>query len=145
MPLLRGYSSSSCRGLVAFCHQMGAFWAPWLAKMKFGVLGTPPSSSFGGFMAFIHLIWDMFVYGFGCFFVLFIIGHPWEVSLKVLWRSDLIWLRYLGSKNVYLFICLFVCFLICLFYYFNHLGIPTRIYPQNFVKIWLDLAEIYRI
>merc|ERR1712215_192010 len=31
------------------------------------------------------------------------------------------------------------------FFYFNHLGTPTGIYPENFVKIGLDLAEIYRI
>ena len=53
-----GQTSSSCRGLVAFSHQMGALWAPWLGKMKFGVLCPPPSSSFGGLMAFVHLIWD---------------------------------------------------------------------------------------
>ena len=57
----------------------------------------------------------------------------------------MIWLRYLGSKNVYLFICLFVYLLICLFFYFNHLGTPTVTYPKNFVKIQLDLAEILRI
>ena len=51
-------TSSSCGGLVAFSHQMGALWAPWLVKMKFGALGAPPSSSFGGLMAFVHLIWD---------------------------------------------------------------------------------------
>ena len=45
---------------------------------------------------------------------------------------------------MYLFM-FFVCLLICLFYYFNRLGIPTGIYPQHFVKIRLDLAEIYRI
>ena len=57
---------------------------PWLVKLKFGALCAPPSSSCGGLMAFVHLIWAMFVYGFGCFFVLFIMGHPQEVSLKVL-------------------------------------------------------------
>ena len=31
------------------------------------------------------------------------------------------------------------------FFYFKHLGTPTGIYPKNFVKIGLDLAEIYRI
>ena len=31
------------------------------------------------------------------------------------------------------------------FFYFNHLGTPTGIYPENFVKIGLDLAEILRI
>ena len=53
--------SSSCGGLVAFGHQIGALWAPWLVKLKFGALCAPPSSSFGGLMAFVHLIWDFFV------------------------------------------------------------------------------------
>ena len=46
-----------------------------------------------------------------------------------------------------MFICLFVsCLFIDLFvYYFNHLGTPTGKYPENFVKISLDLAEIIRI
>ena len=30
-------------------------------------------------------------------------------------------------------------------FYFNHLRTPTGIYPENFVKIGLDLAEIYKI
>ena len=68
-------------------------------------------------------------------------GYPQEVSLKVLWRSDLIWQRYLGSKNVYLFVCLFID----LFFYFNNLGTPTESYPDFFMMIWLDLAEIFRI
>ena len=29
--------------------------------------------------------------------------------------------------------------------WFNHLGTPTGIYPENFVKIRLDLVEIYMI
>ena len=29
----RGQTSSSCGGLVAFGHQMGALWAPWLVKL----------------------------------------------------------------------------------------------------------------
>merc|ERR1711872_637990 len=32
-----------------------------------------------------------------------------------------------------------------LVFYFHHLGTPTGIYPENFVKIRLDLAEIFRI
>ena len=41
---------------------------------------------------------------------------------------------------------MFVCLLVDLFvFYFNHLGTPTGIYPENFVRIGLDLAEIYRI
>ena len=43
-----------------------------------------------------------------------------------------------------LFVCLFVCWPVCCFY-FNHLATPKGIYPENFVKIGLDLAEIYRI
>ena len=71
-------------------------------------------------------------------------GHPQEYTLKVVWWSDLIWLRYIRYKNVYLFICLFVCFWTGLFF-LNQLGTPTRIYPENFMKIPLDLAEILRI
>ena len=45
-----------------------------------------------------------------------------------------------------MYICLFVCLFIDLFVsYFNHLGITTDIYPENFVKIQLDLAEILRV
>ena len=48
--------------------------------------------------------------------------------------------------NGLMFICLFVFLFVELFvFYFNHLGTPTGIYPENFVKIGLDLAEIYRI
>ena len=43
------------------------------------------------------------------FFILIILGHPQEIRMKIMWRSDLIWLRYIGYlKNVYLFVCLFV-------------------------------------
>ena len=69
---------------MAFGHQMGALRAPWLVKLKFGVLHAPPSSSCGGLTAFVHLIWPMFVDGFGCFFVLFIMGQPQEVYLEIL-------------------------------------------------------------
>ena len=46
--------------------------------------------------------------------------------------------------------CLFVCLFVCLFIYsfvfcFNHRRIPKGSFPQNFVKIGLDLAEILRI
>ena len=41
---------------------------------------------------------------------------------------------------------MFVCLLIDLFvFYFNHHRIPKGSFPQNFVKIRLDLAEILRI
>ena len=82
---------------MAFGHEMGALQAPWLVKLKFWVLCAPPFSSFGGLMAFVHLILDMFVYVFGCLFC------------------------------------------------FTHHGTPTRSFPESFVKIQLDLAEIYMI
>ena len=86
---------------------------------------------------YICLFTDLFV-----FFVLNIMGHAQEVLLKVSWWSNLIWLRYLGSKKC-LFVCFFVCLLIDLFvFYFNDLGTPIGIYPENFVNIWLDFAEI---
>ena len=47
-------------------------------------------------MAFVHLIWTMFVYGFGCLF-------------------------------------------------FINYGTPTGSFPERFVKIPLDLAEIYSV
>ena len=53
---------------MGFGHQIGALRAPWLVKLKFGVLHSPPSSSSGGLIALVHLIWLMFVYGLGCFF-----------------------------------------------------------------------------
>ena len=93
---------------------------------------------------FICLFVCLFVYRFDCIFVLIFVEHQQKVPLKILWRFDLIWLRYLGSKKC-LFVCLFVCLFIDLFFYFNHLGTPTEIYPENFVKIRLDLAEIFKI
>ena len=92
----------------------------------------------------------MFVCLFGwlltCFFILIILEHPQEYTLKILWRSDLIWLRNLGTKNVYLFVCLFVCLFMDLFVFcFNHLGTSTGSYSENFLKTRLDLYEIFRI
>ena len=74
---------------MAFGHQMGALLTPWLVKLKFGALCAPPSSSFGGLVAFGHIIGALFLSGFVCFvlfclFVVFIMGHSQEVSLKVL-------------------------------------------------------------
>ena len=41
---------------------------------------------------------------------------------------------------------MFVCLFIDLFvYYFNHRRTPTESFPEHFVKIQLDLAEILRI
>ena len=46
-----------------------------------------------------------------------------------------------------MFICLFVCLFVYIFiiFCFNHRGIPKGSFPQKFVKIGLDLAEILRI
>ena len=99
-----------------------------------------------------HLIWlryfgsKIFIFLFVCLFVfvLIILRHRQEVTLKNSWISDLIWLRYSRSKTC--LFCLFVClFVFDLFFYFNHLGTPIGIYPENFMKIGLYLAEIYRI
>ena len=52
------------------------------------------------------------------------------------------------SGLVIVFLFLFVCFvLFCfvLFVCFIHHGTPTGSFPESFVKIGLDLAEIYRI
>ena len=43
---------------------------------------------------FICLFVCLFVYRFVCFFALIIVQYPQEVSLKISWRSNLIWLRY---------------------------------------------------
>ena len=91
---------------------------------------------------FICLFVRLFVCWTVCFFILIILGHPQEYTLKILWGSDLIWLRYSGSKKCF-FVCLFVCLFVELFvFYFNHLRTPTEIYPENFVRIQLDLADI---
>ena len=43
-------------------------------------------------------------------------------------------------------VCLFVCLFVDRFvFYFNYFETPTEIYPENFMKIRLDLAEILRI
>ena len=46
-----------------------------------------------------------------------------------------------------MFICLFICLFVYIFiiFCFNHRRIPKGSFPQNFVKIGLDLAEILRI
>ena len=72
-------------------------------------------------------------------------GHKQKAPLKILWRLDLIWLRYLGSKNVYLLVCLFFVYRFVSSFYFNHRGTPTGSFPDNFMNIRFDLAEILRI
>ena len=46
-----------------------------------------------------------------------------------------------------MFICLFVCLFVYIFvcFCFNHSGTTTESFPETFVKIQLDLAEILRI
>ena len=61
---------------MAFGHQMGALRAPWLVKLKFAALHAPPYSSYGGPMAFFHLIGALFVYEFVCFFGFIHPGTP---------------------------------------------------------------------
>merc|ERR1711867_367537 len=57
--------------------------------------------------------------------------------------AEILRMRKLDRK---MFICLFVClFIYSLVFCFNHLRIPKGSFPQNFVKIGLDLAEILRI
>ena len=51
----------------------------------------------------------------------------------------------LGEQYFKKSVCLFVCLFNCLFLYFIHLRTPTGIYPENFMRIGLDLAEILRI
>ena len=53
---------------MAFGLKMVALWAPWLVKLKFGALRTPPSNSFGGLMAFGHQMGGL--------------QAPWRVTLK---------------------------------------------------------------
>ena len=131
-----------------------------LFVLCFNHLGTPTGSYPKNFvkigldlaeiLRIRKLDWEMFIRLFVCLFVcwnvfLIILGHPQEYTLKISRGSDLIWLRYSRSKT-----CLFVGLYNCLFvdqfvFYLNHLGTPTGIYPENFVKIPLDLAEILRI
>ena len=97
------------------------------------------------------LIWlslKIFIYLFVCLFIDFYFNHletPTGIYPEICWRSDLIWLRYIGSKNVYLFVCLFVCLYDLFVFGFNHRGISTGRCSETFVKIRLNLAEIYRI
>ena len=60
-------------------------------------------------------------------FILIFLEHPQECTLKISWRSDLIWLRYIGSNNVYLFVCLFICLYICLFFVLIIVGHPQKV------------------
>ena len=73
---------------------------------------------------FVCLFDCLFVDLFCFYFILIILEHPQEYTLKILWRLDLIWLRYIGFLNM--FICLFVCLLNCLFFILIILGPPQE-------------------
>ena len=88
---------------------------------------------------FVCLFFELFV------FILIILGHPQKYTLKISWRSDLIWLRYIGFLKMFICCCLFVCLLNCFFFYNNCHRTPTGIYPENFMRIGLDLAEIKNV
>merc|ERR1711875_68705 len=94
-----------------------------------------------GFKKNVYMFVCLFVSLLTClFFILIFLGHPHENTLKISRGSDLIWLRYSGSKRC-LFVCLFVRLFVDLFvFYFNHLRTTTGIYPENFMRIGLDLA-----
>ena len=98
-------------------------------------------------------IWLFFICLFVDLFVFYLnhLGTPTGIYPKNVAKIGLDSAEiYRFLKNVYLLVCLFVCLFVDLFvdlfvFYFNHLGTPTGIYPENFVKIRLDLAEIYSI
>ena len=92
---------------------------------------------------FVFLLVDWFV------FYLNLLGTPTgiypENFVKIpLDLAEILRIRKLDWK---MFICLFVCLFVYIFviFCFNHRRIPKGSFPQNFVKIRLDLAEILRI
>ena len=97
----------------------------------------------------------MFICLFVCFFVfdLFFLNfnrfgtplgiYPQNLVKIPLDLAEILRIRKFTGKC--LFVCLFVCLIIYLFFCFNHHRIPKGSFPQNFVKIGLDLAEILRI
>ena len=51
-----------------------------------------------------------------------------------------------GQKDIEMVMYLFVfCLFMELFFCFNHFGTPKGSFPESFLKIGLDLAEIFRI
>ena len=80
-----GQTSSSCGGLVAFGHQMGALGAPWLVKLKFGVLCAPPSSFLGGLVIFFRLKKKNIFWGVNFFFFFYVekIENFWKCFAKI--------------------------------------------------------------
>ena len=98
---------------------------------------------------FICLFVCLFVNWFFCFSYINHLGTPTgnypENFVKI--RHDLAEILRITKLD---WKCLFVCLVVCLFvdlfvFCFNHRNIPTGSFPQNIVKIQLDLAEILRI
>ena len=144
-----GQTSSSCGGLVAFCHQIEALRAPWLVKLKLGALHNPPSSSCGGLMAFTHLISAMLVYGIGCFCFIHL-GTPTRSFPGSFVKIRLVWLRNCQFTQLCIFcflfvFCLFVCclFVVCLLFVccsFVKAGtIPGFYFINNGAEGWMSI------
>ena len=91
---------------------------------------------------FICLFVCLLVYMICSFFVLIIVGHPQKVPLKTLWRSKLIWLRYLGSKKCYLFVCVFVFFIVYWFVGFFILIILGHPQEVTLKILWISGRDI---
>ena len=88
-------------------------------------------------MACVHLIWTMFVYGFGCFFFIHG-GTPMGSFPESFVKIQLDLAEIFRILKQCLFVCLFVCLLIDLFFVcfcFNCRGTPTGSFPKSFVKI----------
>ena len=106
-------------------------------------------ANIGHDLAEILLIKKLFVCLFVClfacllvyFFVFFHLNHL-NTSRKIFWKFsyDWTWFSWDADLKIYLFNCLFVCL-----FSLTHLGIPLGRFSKNFVKIWLDLAEIFMI
>ena len=84
-----------------------------------------------------------------CLFV-YILLFSFELSedspRKISWKfcKNRTWFRWdiVDLKNVYLFVCWFI---FCFFLHLNHLEIPPEWFPESFVWIRLDFAEILLI
>ena len=85
----------------------------------------------------------MFICVFVCLFVclpvcLIILEHPQEYALKILWRLDLIWPRYIGFLKMFIF--LFVCVFVCLYFLFASSWDTHRMISWKFCKDWTWFA-----
>ena len=83
---------------------------------------------------------------FAClFFVSFSFQSSQYTLRKIFWTfcKDQTWFSW---DIIDLTTCLLVCLFDCLsVFYLKRLGIPPGRFPESFVKIWLDLAEILSI